>query len=35
VIVEKGMQMSGKKIPIEKAIISARGDLLGSERLAA
>jgi Pyruvate/2-oxoacid:ferredoxin oxidoreductase delta subunit len=35
VIVEKGMEMSGKKIPIEKAIISARGDLLGSERLAA
>lgn len=35
VIVEKGMAMSGKKIPIEKTVISARGDLLGSERLAA
>ncbi len=34
-IVEKGMEMSGKKIPIEKTIISARGDLLGSEKLAA
>jgi len=35
VIVEKGMEMSGKKIPMEKIIISARGDILGSERLAA
>ena len=35
VIVEKGMEMSGKKIPIEKTVISARGDLLGSEKLAA
>ena len=35
IIVEKGMEMSGKKIPLEKTIISARGDLLGSEKLAA
>jgi len=35
VIVEKGMEISGKKVPMEKVIISARGDLLGKERLAA
>ena len=34
-IVEKGMEISGKKVPMEKVIISARGDLLGKERLAA
>jgi len=34
-IVEKGMEMAGKKIPMEKVVISARGDVLGRERLAA
>ena len=35
VIVEKGMEKAGKKIPVEKVIISARGDVLNRERLAA
>jgi hypothetical protein len=35
VIVEKGMEASGKKIPVEKIIISARGDLIGREKMAA
>jgi len=35
VIVEKGMESSGKKIPTEKVVISARGEILGRERLAA
>ena len=35
VIVERGMEASGKKIPYEKVIISARGDLIGREKLAA
>jgi ferredoxin len=34
-IVEKGMEISGKKVPMEKVIISARGAVLGKERLAA
>ena len=34
-IVEKGMEISGKQVPMEKVIISARGDVLGKERLAA
>ena len=34
-IVEKGMEISGKKVPMEKVIISARGDVLGKEKLAA
>ena len=34
-IVEKGMEIAGKKVPMEKVIISARGDVLGKERLAA
>jgi len=35
VIVKKGMEMAGKRIPMEKVVISARGDVLGRERLAA
>ena len=35
IIVEKGLEMSGKKIPVEKTIISARGDVLRTEKLAA
>lgn len=35
VIVEKGMEMSGKKIPTEKVVISARGEVLNREKLAA
>jgi Fe-S-cluster-containing hydrogenase component 2 len=35
VIVERGMQMAGKSIPLEKVIIGAQGDILGTERLAA
>jgi hypothetical protein len=35
IIVEKGMEMAGKGIPMEKVVISARGDVLGRERLAA
>ena len=34
-IVQKGMEKSGKKIPMEKAVISPRGDLLSREKLAA
>jgi ferredoxin len=35
VIVEKGMEIAGKKIPLEKVVIGAQGDILGTERLAA
>lgn len=35
IVVEKGMEMAGKTIPMEKVVISARGDVLGRERLAA
>jgi hypothetical protein len=35
VIVEKGLEASGKKIPVEKVVISARGELLGREKMAA
>jgi ferredoxin len=35
IIVEKGMEKSGKTVPMEKVIISARGDVLGKEKLAA
>ena len=35
VIVERGMEMAGKKIPLEKVVIGAQGDLLSTERLAA
>ncbi len=34
-IVEKGMEKAGKTIPLEKVVISARGEILGKERLAA
>jgi len=34
-IVEKGMEIAGKRVPMEKVIISARGDVLATERLAA
>ena len=35
IILEKGMEMSGKKIPMEKVVISARGEVLNREKLAA
>jgi len=35
VIVESGMEKAGKKIPMEKVIISVKGDLLGKEQIAA
>jgi Fe-S-cluster-containing hydrogenase component 2 len=35
IIVERGMEKSGKKIPMEKVVISAQGEVLGRERLAA
>ena len=35
IIVEKGMERAGKKIPSEKIVISARGDLIGREKMAA
>jgi ferredoxin len=35
IIVEKGMEMAGRKIPMEKVVISARGEVLGREKLAA
>jgi Fe-S-cluster-containing hydrogenase component 2 len=35
IIVERGMEKSGKKIPMEKVVISAKGEVLGRERLAA
>jgi Fe-S-cluster-containing hydrogenase component 2 len=31
VIVEKGMEIAGKKITIEKVVIGPRGDVLGRE----
>jgi len=34
-IIERGMEMAGKKIPMEKVVISARGEVLGREKLAA
>ena len=34
-IVEKGMALSGKKIPTEKVVISTRGEIIARERLAA
>jgi hypothetical protein len=35
IIVERGMEAAGKKVPLEKVVISARGELLGREKLAA
>jgi Pyruvate/2-oxoacid:ferredoxin oxidoreductase delta subunit len=35
IILERAMEKSGKKIPIEKVVISARGDVLGREKMAA
>ena len=34
-IVEKGMELARKKIPIEKVVIHPRGDILGREKMAA
>ena len=34
-IVEKGMEMAGRRIPFERVVISPRGDVLGKEKLAA
>jgi hypothetical protein len=35
VIIERGMEKAGKKIPMEKVVIGARGDVLGREKVAA
>jgi len=35
IIVEKGMEIAGKKIPTEKVVISLKGDVLNREKLAA
>jgi Fe-S-cluster-containing hydrogenase component 2 len=35
IIVERGMKSAGKKVPMEKVVISARGEVLGREKLAA
>jgi NAD-dependent dihydropyrimidine dehydrogenase PreA subunit len=35
IIVERGMEAAGKKVPMEKVVISARGEVLGREKLAA
>ena len=35
VIVEKGMEMAGKKIPMEKVVISSKGDVSNREKWAA
>ncbi len=35
VVVERGLEKSGKKIPMEKVMISARGEVLQREKLAA
>jgi hypothetical protein len=34
-IVEKGMSLAGRKIPVEKAVISPRGVILSKEKIAA
>jgi ferredoxin len=34
-IVEKGMEMAGKKVPMEKVLIGGQGDILGREKQAA
>jgi len=34
-IVEMGMEMAGRSIPMEKVVINARGEVLGREKLAA
>jgi hypothetical protein len=35
IIVERGMEAAGKKVPMEKVVIGARGEVLGREKLAA
>ena len=35
IMVEKGMETAGKKVPLEKVVIGVKGDLLGREKLAA
>jgi hypothetical protein len=35
VIVKKGMEKSGKSVPMEEVVIGVRGDILGRKRLAA
>jgi Pyruvate/2-oxoacid:ferredoxin oxidoreductase delta subunit len=35
IIVERGMEAAGKKVPMEKVVISARGEVQGREKLAA
>ncbi|MGD9032163.1 MAG: 4Fe-4S ferredoxin [Desulfobacteraceae bacterium] len=35
IILERGMEAAGKKVPMEKVVISARGKVLGREKLAA
>jgi len=35
IILERGMKAAGKKVRMEKVVISARGEVLGREKLAA
>ena len=35
IFVERGIEMAGKNIPMEKVVISAQGHVLGREKLAA
>ncbi len=35
IIIEKGLELAGKKIPVEKVVISARGEILERKKLAA
>ncbi|MFH1488977.1 MAG: 4Fe-4S binding protein [Pseudomonadota bacterium] len=35
VIIEKGMEKAGRKVPLEKVVIGVKGDILGREKLAA
>ena len=35
IILEKGLEMANKKVPVEKVVISARGEVLNREKLAA
>ena len=35
VIVKKGLEQSGKKIPVEQVVISTRGEVLSRKKLAA
>jgi hypothetical protein len=34
-IVEKGMELAGTQIPLEKVVINGQGEILGREKFAA